>query len=203
MLVPVAARLTCTNLQGHSRGTGRLISQPYNCQQLPSSGLHALPRHPQRRSDPGSSRGGKQDAHNSMGRRGFGRRLRITGRRGRDQPKRFLTLIPGGGLRDRHHSQRTTRMPSGKSDHQPRLHRAHRSESAGISFITSPQSGKPQYDLGKSISAFAAEEKVRLAINGNFFSPCCDAFAEPKTVIGLLRSRGKGGRAAQHRSAQQ
>ena len=60
----------------------------------------------------------------------------------------------------------------------------------GISFITSPQSGSLN-TTSETISAFAAEEKVRLAINGNFFSPCCDAFAEPKTVIGLLVSRGK------------
>jgi len=60
----------------------------------------------------------------------------------------------------------------------------------GISFITSPQSGSLN-TTSETISTFAADEKVRLAINGNFFSPCCDAFAEPKTVIGLLVSRGK------------
>ncbi|MBO0752385.1 MAG: phosphodiester glycosidase family protein, partial [Bradyrhizobiaceae bacterium] len=43
----------------------------------------------------------------------------------------------------------------------------------------------------ETISTFAANAKVRLAINANFFAPCCDAFPEPKTVIGLLVSRGK------------
>jgi exopolysaccharide biosynthesis protein len=60
----------------------------------------------------------------------------------------------------------------------------------GISFITTAQSGSLN-TTSETISTFAASERVRLAINANFFSPCCDAFAEPKTVIGLLVSQGK------------
>ncbi len=60
----------------------------------------------------------------------------------------------------------------------------------GISFVTPPQSG-PLNTTSETISTFATEQKVRLAINANFFAPCCDAFAEPKTVIGLLVSKGK------------
>ena len=43
----------------------------------------------------------------------------------------------------------------------------------------------------ETISQFAARTRVRVAINGNFFAPCCDHFAEPKTTIGLLVSNGK------------
>jgi exopolysaccharide biosynthesis protein len=60
----------------------------------------------------------------------------------------------------------------------------------GISFITTPQSGTLN-TTSETISSFAINQKVRLAINANFFAPCCDAFAEAKTVIGLLVSQGK------------
>jgi exopolysaccharide biosynthesis protein len=60
----------------------------------------------------------------------------------------------------------------------------------GISFVTTAQSGTLN-TTSETISTFAANHKVRLAINANFFAPCCDAFAEPKTVIGLLVSQGK------------
>jgi exopolysaccharide biosynthesis protein len=60
----------------------------------------------------------------------------------------------------------------------------------GISFIATPHSGSLQ-TTSETISQFAAENHVRVAINANFFAPCCDAFAEPKTVIGLLVSQGQ------------
>jgi exopolysaccharide biosynthesis protein len=60
----------------------------------------------------------------------------------------------------------------------------------GVSFVTTPQSG-PLNTTSETISAFATEQKVRIAINANFFAPCCDAFAEAKTVIGLLVSKGQ------------
>ena len=60
----------------------------------------------------------------------------------------------------------------------------------GISFVTTPQSGTLN-TTSETIATFAANHKVRLAINANFFAPCCDVFAEPKTVIGLLVSQGK------------
>ncbi|HEX3473003.1 MAG TPA: phosphodiester glycosidase family protein [Silvibacterium sp.] len=68
----------------------------------------------------------------------------------------------------------------------------------GISFITTPRDasfGAPQpgglSTMSETISQFAAEHRVRIAINANFFAPCCDSFAEPKEVIGLLVSQGK------------
>jgi Phosphodiester glycosidase len=59
----------------------------------------------------------------------------------------------------------------------------------GIAFITTPHSGVLN-TTAETISQFAVGQRVRLAINANFFAPCCNAAAEPKTVIGLLVSRG-------------
>jgi exopolysaccharide biosynthesis protein len=68
----------------------------------------------------------------------------------------------------------------------------------GISFITTPRDtafGPPVVGgnavVSEPISQFAAEHGVRIAINANFFSPCCDAFPEPKDVIGLDVSQGQ------------
>jgi exopolysaccharide biosynthesis protein len=60
----------------------------------------------------------------------------------------------------------------------------------GVAFITTPQSG-PLETTSETTSQFAASQRVRVAINTNFFAPCCNAFAEPKNVIGLLVSKGK------------
>jgi exopolysaccharide biosynthesis protein len=68
----------------------------------------------------------------------------------------------------------------------------------GIALITTPRDsafGPPVVGgnavVSEPISQFAADYRVRVAINANFFSPCCDAFPEPKDVIGLLVSRGQ------------
>lgn len=68
----------------------------------------------------------------------------------------------------------------------------------GIAFITTPRDkafGPPTpgglATISETTSQFAAEHGVRVAINTNFFAPCCDAFPEPKDVIGLLVSQGK------------
>jgi exopolysaccharide biosynthesis protein len=60
----------------------------------------------------------------------------------------------------------------------------------GVSLTTTEHSG-PLNTTAETISQFAARTKVRLAINANFFAPCCTAAPEPKTVIGLLVSHGK------------
>jgi exopolysaccharide biosynthesis protein len=60
----------------------------------------------------------------------------------------------------------------------------------GVALTTTEHSG-PLNTVSETISQFAARKKVRLAVNANFFAPCCDAFAEPKTVIGLLVSNGQ------------
>jgi exopolysaccharide biosynthesis protein len=60
----------------------------------------------------------------------------------------------------------------------------------GIALLTTSHSG-PLNTTSETISQFAIRTGVRIAINANFFAPCCDAFVEPKTVIGLLVSNGK------------
>jgi hypothetical protein len=60
----------------------------------------------------------------------------------------------------------------------------------GISFVATPHSGSLE-TTSQTLTQFATEQRVRLAINSNFFAPCCNAFAEPKDVIGLLVSRGQ------------
>jgi exopolysaccharide biosynthesis protein len=60
----------------------------------------------------------------------------------------------------------------------------------GVSLTTTEHSG-PLNTTAETISQFAARKKVRVAINANFFAPCCNAVAEPKTVIGLLVSNGQ------------
>jgi hypothetical protein len=59
----------------------------------------------------------------------------------------------------------------------------------GISLLTTSHSG-PLNTTSETISQFAQRTRVRLAINANFFAPCCNAFTEPKTTIGLLVSNG-------------
>jgi exopolysaccharide biosynthesis protein len=60
----------------------------------------------------------------------------------------------------------------------------------GVALLTTSHSG-PLDTTSETISQFAVRTKVRIAINANFFAPCCNAFPEPKTTIGLLVSNGK------------
>jgi len=60
----------------------------------------------------------------------------------------------------------------------------------GISLVATPHSG-PLETMSETLTEFAKAQRVRIAINSNFFAPCCNAFAEPKDVIGLLVSRGQ------------
>lgn len=60
----------------------------------------------------------------------------------------------------------------------------------GVSVETTGHSG-PLMTTAETISQFATRTGVRLAINANFFAPCCNAQPEPKTVIGLLVSHGQ------------
>jgi hypothetical protein len=59
----------------------------------------------------------------------------------------------------------------------------------GVALLTTAHSG-PLNTISETISQFAERTRVRLAINANFFAPCCNAVAEPKTTIGLLVSNG-------------
>jgi exopolysaccharide biosynthesis protein len=60
----------------------------------------------------------------------------------------------------------------------------------GIGFIATPHNG-PLDTISETTSQFVTEQQVRIAINTNFFAPCCNPFPEPKTVIGLLVSQGQ------------
>jgi exopolysaccharide biosynthesis protein len=60
----------------------------------------------------------------------------------------------------------------------------------GIGFIATPHSG-PLDTISETTSQFVTEQQVRIAINTNFFAPCCNPYPEPKTVIGLLVSQGQ------------
>jgi exopolysaccharide biosynthesis protein len=60
----------------------------------------------------------------------------------------------------------------------------------GVSVETTGQSG-PLMTTSETISQFAARTNTRLAINANFFAPCCATTPEPKTLIGLLVSHGQ------------
>ena len=60
---------------------------------------------------------------------------------------------------------------------------------AGVGFYTTPKGGSLN-TVSETTSQFLEGSGVQVAINGNFFAPCCDAFPEDKTVIGLAVSDG-------------
>lgn len=59
----------------------------------------------------------------------------------------------------------------------------------GISFAVTPHSG-PLETTAQTTSQFLLSSGTQVAINSNFFAPCCNAAPEPKTVIGLSVSNG-------------
>ncbi len=50
----------------------------------------------------------------------------------------------------------------------------------GISFTATPQSG-PLETTSETTSQFAANMRVRVAVNTNFFAPCCNASRSRRT----------------------
>jgi exopolysaccharide biosynthesis protein len=60
----------------------------------------------------------------------------------------------------------------------------------GIDFTATQQSG-PLETISETTSQFATHNGVRVAINTNFFAPCCVTTPEPKNVIGTLISNGQ------------
>ncbi len=59
----------------------------------------------------------------------------------------------------------------------------------GIALVTTSHSG-PLNTISETVSQFATRTRVRLAINANFFTPCCGP-TQPETIRGLLVSSGK------------
>lgn len=59
----------------------------------------------------------------------------------------------------------------------------------GIGFTTTPPSG-PLATTAQTTSQFLLSSGTQVAINANFFAPCCRAAPEPKSLIGLAISDG-------------
>ena len=59
----------------------------------------------------------------------------------------------------------------------------------GIKFYTAPHQGSLN-TIASTTSAFLEKYGLQVAINANFFSPCCNAANEEKTVLGLAVSDG-------------
>jgi exopolysaccharide biosynthesis protein len=57
----------------------------------------------------------------------------------------------------------------------------------GISFYTKPHQGSLN-TVASTTSDFLTKYGLQVAINANFFAPCCNATAEDKTVLGLAIS---------------
>lgn len=60
---------------------------------------------------------------------------------------------------------------------------------AGISFLTTPKSG-PQQTISETTSQFVTRYGTAVAVNANFFAPCCSTTPEPKSLTGLAVSNG-------------
>jgi len=59
----------------------------------------------------------------------------------------------------------------------------------GISFYTTPRQGTLN-TVSSTTSQFLTKYGLQVAINANFFAPCCDTHSEDKTVLGLAVSDG-------------
>ena len=62
-------------------------------------------------------------------------------------------------------------------------------QAPGIKFYTAPHQGSLN-TIASTTSAFLQKYGLQAAINANFFSPCCNAANEDKTVLGLAVSDG-------------
>ena len=59
----------------------------------------------------------------------------------------------------------------------------------GIRFATTPHAGSLS-TVAQPLSQFVSTQGLQLAINANFFSPCCSTAPQAETVIGLAVDRG-------------
>lgn len=61
-----------------------------------------------------------------------------------------------------------------------------------IRFLSTPSNGaEPEETSAQTTSQFLDEFNLQVAINANFFAPCCNPASEPKDVIGLALSRSQ------------
>lgn len=63
--------------------------------------------------------------------------------------------------------------------------------SPDIQFFSTPDNGiLSKETIAQTTSQFLDEFDLQVAVNANFFAPCCDPMAEPKDLIGLAISDG-------------
>lgn len=63
--------------------------------------------------------------------------------------------------------------------------------SPDIRFFSTPDNGVlPEETIAQTTSQFLDEFDLQVAVNANFFAPCCNLVAEPKDLIGLAISDG-------------
>lgn len=61
-----------------------------------------------------------------------------------------------------------------------------------IQLLSTPSnSDLPEETIAQTTSQFLAEYDLQVAVNANFFAPCCNAIPEPKDLIGLALSTGE------------
>ena len=60
----------------------------------------------------------------------------------------------------------------------------------GISVVGTPHAGS-KATISETVSKFAREQHVQVAINGSFFFPCCASVSEAKGVAGLMITDGQ------------
>lgn len=58
-------------------------------------------------------------------------------------------------------------------------------------FSTPSNGGEPEETTAQTTSQFLDEFDLQVAVNANFFAPCCNAAPEPKDVIGLAISESQ------------
>lgn len=63
-------------------------------------------------------------------------------------------------------------------------------QAPGISVVGTPHTGS-KATVSETVSQFAAERGVQVAVNGGFFAPCCATTSEEKTIHGLQVTDGK------------
>ena len=61
-----------------------------------------------------------------------------------------------------------------------------------IQLLSTPSNGDlPEETIAQTTSQFLEEFDLQVAVNANFFAPCCDAVSEPKDLINLAVSNGE------------
>jgi len=59
-------------------------------------------------------------------------------------------------------------------------------------FLTTPDNGERPFETDtQTTGAFLAQHKLALAVNANFFSPCCSKEVQPVDLLGYAVSAGK------------